>query len=264
MLQLAIYWKRNQGRRYAREICKPHQLRTNGGQLHGFCIVRLSVVLTPCLWLCCSADSVAGLWRHPDLWAEEQLRVAVALQTGDSAPIYSSQTAASGQHPKLQQPAQGWQPVFVAAAATTHGGEMWRGCHVLDGISCRKWSHTKGFYHAVLSWCVVSFAKRFGLHSQRQTARCSVINQTVRWVKRQIPCKKVLMSYCPSIFCYEQVKVAFRCTPPLLNYADQAEEEVPPGVVLIQSERSQRTLRFRQDLLIRYSNSSLQVRGRKS
>lgn len=71
------------------------------------------------------------------------------------------------------------------------------------------------------------------------------------------------MSYCSSILCYEQVKVAFRCTPSLLGYADQAEEEVPPDVILIQSERSQRMLRFQQDLLIRYSNNSLQVRSQK-
>lgn len=56
------------------------------------------------------------------------------------------------------------------------------------------------------------------------------------------------------------MKVAFCCTPSLLDHADQAEEELPPGVTLVQSKRSQRTLQFQQDLLICYSNNTLQVR----
>ncbi|XP_075906627.1 deleted in lung and esophageal cancer protein 1 isoform X2 [Nelusetta ayraudi] len=55
------------------------------------------------------------------------------------------------------------------------------------------------------------------------------------------------------------VKVAFCCTPALLDHADQAEEEVPDSVTLIQSKRSQRTLQFQQDLLIHYSNNTFQT-----
>lgn len=55
------------------------------------------------------------------------------------------------------------------------------------------------------------------------------------------------------------VKVAFCCTPALLDHADQAEEEVPPGVTLIQSKRSQRTLQFQKALIIHYSNNTFQT-----
>lgn len=66
----------------------------------------------------------------------------------------------------------------------------------------------------------------------------------------------VLFSY---MYSCQQVKVAFCCTPALLDHADQAEEEVPDSVTLIQSKRSQRTLQFQQDLLIHYSNNTFQV-----
>lgn len=62
-----------------------------------------------------------------------------------------------------------------------------------------------------------------------------------------------------SLYDFKQVKVAFCCTPALLDHAEQAEEEIPPGVRLIESKRSQRTLQFQQDLLIHYSNNTLQV-----
>lgn len=56
-----------------------------------------------------------------------------------------------------------------------------------------------------------------------------------------------------------QVTVAFRCSLSLLDHADQLDEEVPPGVTLIQSAAGQRKLRFQQNLLIHYSNNSLQT-----
>lgn len=62
----------------------------------------------------------------------------------------------------------------------------------------------------------------------------------------------------------QQVKVAFCCTPSLLDHADRPEEELPPGVTLVQSQRSQRTLQFQQDLLICYSNNTFQVREAES
>ncbi|XP_070709445.1 deleted in lung and esophageal cancer protein 1 [Pempheris klunzingeri] len=55
------------------------------------------------------------------------------------------------------------------------------------------------------------------------------------------------------------VKVAFHCSLSLLDHADQAREEVPPGVTLIHSAGGQRTLRFQQNLLIHYSNNSQQT-----
>ncbi|XP_044032520.1 deleted in lung and esophageal cancer protein 1 isoform X2 [Siniperca chuatsi] len=56
-----------------------------------------------------------------------------------------------------------------------------------------------------------------------------------------------------------QVKVAFHCSLSLLDHADQADEEVPPGVTLIHSASGQKKLRFQKNLLIHYSNSSLQI-----
>ncbi|KAM9839708.1 deleted in lung and esophageal cancer protein 1 [Aulostomus maculatus] len=52
-----------------------------------------------------------------------------------------------------------------------------------------------------------------------------------------------------------QVKVAFHCSASLLDYAQLPEE----GVTLIHSASGQRWLRFQQNLLIHYSNSSLQT-----
>ncbi|XP_039645855.1 deleted in lung and esophageal cancer protein 1 isoform X1 [Perca fluviatilis] len=56
-----------------------------------------------------------------------------------------------------------------------------------------------------------------------------------------------------------QVKVAFRCSMSLLDHVDQADEEVYPGVTLIECARGGRKLRFQQYLLIHYSNNSLQT-----
>ncbi|XP_031705648.1 deleted in lung and esophageal cancer protein 1 [Anarrhichthys ocellatus] len=56
-----------------------------------------------------------------------------------------------------------------------------------------------------------------------------------------------------------QVKVAFHCSLSLLDHADQAGEEVPPGVTLIHRAREERKLCFQQNLLIHYSNNSLQT-----
>lgn len=53
--------------------------------------------------------------------------------------------------------------------------------------------------------------------------------------------------------------MAFHCSLPLLDHGDQTDEEVPPGVTLIHSTSGQRKLRFQQNLLIHYSNNSLQV-----
>lgn len=52
----------------------------------------------------------------------------------------------------------------------------------------------------------------------------------------------------------------FHCSSSLLDYADQAEEELPAGVSLIQGENGQKELMFEQNLLIQYSNHSQQVR----
>lgn len=56
-----------------------------------------------------------------------------------------------------------------------------------------------------------------------------------------------------------QVKVAFHCSLPLLDYMDQTDEEIPSGVMLIHGANGQRKLRFKQNLLIHYSNNTLQT-----
>nr|XP_046227112.1 deleted in lung and esophageal cancer protein 1 isoform X2 [Scatophagus argus] len=56
-----------------------------------------------------------------------------------------------------------------------------------------------------------------------------------------------------------QVKVAFHCSLSLLDHAGQEDEEVPAGATLIHSASGQRKLRFQQNLLIHYSNNSLQT-----
>uniref|UniRef100_UPI003AAEDB9A deleted in lung and esophageal cancer protein 1 n=1 Tax=Centroberyx gerrardi TaxID=166262 RepID=UPI003AAEDB9A len=56
-----------------------------------------------------------------------------------------------------------------------------------------------------------------------------------------------------------QVKVAFHCSQSLLDHLDQADEEVPPAVTLVHGASGQRKLRFQQNLLVRYSNNSLQT-----
>ncbi|XP_072234940.1 deleted in lung and esophageal cancer protein 1 [Leuresthes tenuis] len=56
-----------------------------------------------------------------------------------------------------------------------------------------------------------------------------------------------------------RVKVAFHCSLPLLNHADQTEEEVPHGVTLIHNGGGQKKLQFQQNLLIHFSNNSLQT-----
>lgn len=65
---------------------------------------------------------------------------------------------------------------------------------------------------------------------------------------------------CCTLVCHCQVTVAFHCSLSLLDHADQLDEEVHPGVTLIQSAAGERKLRFEQNLLIHYSSSSLQVR----
>ncbi|KAM8823094.1 deleted in lung and esophageal cancer protein 1 isoform 2-T2 [Spinachia spinachia] len=56
-----------------------------------------------------------------------------------------------------------------------------------------------------------------------------------------------------------RVEVAFHCSLPLLDHADRAGEDVPPGVIRIQDAREGRKLRFQQDLLIRHSGDGLQT-----
>lgn len=55
--------------------------------------------------------------------------------------------------------------------------------------------------------------------------------------------------------------MVFHCSPSLLDYADQAVEDLPAGVSLIQSENGQKRLTFQQNLQIHYSNNSQQVRN---
>ncbi|XP_026147588.1 deleted in lung and esophageal cancer protein 1 [Mastacembelus armatus] len=56
-----------------------------------------------------------------------------------------------------------------------------------------------------------------------------------------------------------QIKVAFHCSLLLLDHVDQKDEELPLGVTMIHSACGQRKLRFEQNLLIHYSNNSLQT-----
>ncbi|KAK2886526.1 deleted in lung and esophageal cancer protein 1 [Channa argus] len=56
-----------------------------------------------------------------------------------------------------------------------------------------------------------------------------------------------------------QVKVAFHCSLSLLDHVDRTDEDGPPGVMLIHGANGHRKLRFQQDLLIHYSNNSLQT-----
>lgn len=55
--------------------------------------------------------------------------------------------------------------------------------------------------------------------------------------------------------------MVFHCSPSLLDYADQAVEDLPAGVSLIQSENGPKRLTFQQNLQIHYSNNSQQVRN---
>ncbi|XP_056155265.1 deleted in lung and esophageal cancer protein 1 [Lampris incognitus] len=56
-----------------------------------------------------------------------------------------------------------------------------------------------------------------------------------------------------------QVKVAFHCSPSLLDYVSQDKEEVPPTVTMSCSAIGQKKLVFQQSLLVRHSNNSLQT-----
>lgn len=67
-----------------------------------------------------------------------------------------------------------------------------------------------------------------------------------------------------NIFCDKQVKVAFHCSPSLLDHADKTDEDVTTGVTLIHGASGQQRLSFQQNLLIHYSNNSLQVRDLSS
>lgn len=67
-----------------------------------------------------------------------------------------------------------------------------------------------------------------------------------------------------NIFCDKQVKVAFHCSSSLLDHKDKTDEDVTTGVTLIHSASGQQELSFQQNLLIHYSNNSLQVRDLSS
>uniref|UniRef100_A0A669CMZ0 DLEC1 cilia and flagella associated protein n=1 Tax=Oreochromis niloticus TaxID=8128 RepID=A0A669CMZ0_ORENI len=56
-----------------------------------------------------------------------------------------------------------------------------------------------------------------------------------------------------------RVKVAFHCSLPLLDQVEQTDEEIPSGVMLIHGANGQMKLRFEQNLLIHYSNNTLQT-----
>lgn len=55
------------------------------------------------------------------------------------------------------------------------------------------------------------------------------------------------------------MKVAFHCSLPLLDHVDHTDEENPSEVMLIHGANGRRKLRFKQNLLIHYSNNTLQV-----
>lgn len=54
--------------------------------------------------------------------------------------------------------------------------------------------------------------------------------------------------------------MAFHCSLALLDHVEETDEEIPPGVKLIHGANRQMKLRFEQNLLIHYSNNTLQVR----
>ncbi|XP_075994138.1 deleted in lung and esophageal cancer protein 1 [Genypterus blacodes] len=56
-----------------------------------------------------------------------------------------------------------------------------------------------------------------------------------------------------------QVKVAFHCSMSLLYYVDLSDDEVPPGISLVQTNSGRRKLRFQQNLVIHYSNNTQQT-----
>nr|XP_015209756.1 PREDICTED: LOW QUALITY PROTEIN: deleted in lung and esophageal cancer protein 1 [Lepisosteus oculatus] len=56
-----------------------------------------------------------------------------------------------------------------------------------------------------------------------------------------------------------QVKVAFHNSLSLLPYQSQPEGQLPPGVQLVHSETGERTLQFQQDLVVEYSNKTVQI-----
>ncbi|XP_047468119.1 deleted in lung and esophageal cancer protein 1 isoform X2 [Mugil cephalus] len=56
-----------------------------------------------------------------------------------------------------------------------------------------------------------------------------------------------------------RVKVAFHCSQQLLDHVEQTDEESSPRVKLVHSARGQKKLRIQQNLLIHYSNNSLQT-----
>lgn len=54
--------------------------------------------------------------------------------------------------------------------------------------------------------------------------------------------------------------MVFHCSPSLLDHADQAGDDPPADVSLIQLQNGEKKLMFQQNLLIQYSNNSQQVR----
>ncbi|XP_061777252.1 deleted in lung and esophageal cancer protein 1 [Nerophis ophidion] len=56
-----------------------------------------------------------------------------------------------------------------------------------------------------------------------------------------------------------QVQVTFHCSLSLLEHAETPKDQLPPGVTQVTSETGFKQLRFQEDLIIHYSNNSLQV-----
>nr|XP_057916295.1 deleted in lung and esophageal cancer protein 1 isoform X2 [Doryrhamphus excisus] len=56
-----------------------------------------------------------------------------------------------------------------------------------------------------------------------------------------------------------QVRVSFLCSLALLNYAELPEDQLPAGVTVVHSESAFKHLRFREDLIIHFTNNSLQT-----
>lgn len=87
----------------------------------------------------------------------------------------------------------------------------------------------------------------------------SGVRSRKRRLKKPWSCSVFLFLTIRIFPCDFQVKVSFRCSLSLLDHAEQTVEELPPGVTLMHRPRGGRKLRLQQNLLIHYSNNSLQV-----
>lgn len=57
-----------------------------------------------------------------------------------------------------------------------------------------------------------------------------------------------------------QVKVSFHTSLELLTYQHLPEDQLPPGIQVLQLENGDKILEFKQELVIEYSNKATQVR----